>query len=108
VAGCQHAIPASRSRRFCQALLEETGGEVLRWASITAVAARLGIEQEEAEALAAELDELDLVRVGGGHSVWLTQKGRQACGRAVKKSGDRRLSKRSGKALAKAPGGRSR
>jgi hypothetical protein len=58
-------MATSRSRRLCRALLEETGGEVLRWVSITAVAEQLG--------LAADLDELDLVRVGGGHSVWLTQ-----------------------------------
>ena len=77
-------MPASRSRRFCQALLEETGGEVLRWASITAIAGRLGLEQEDAEALAAELDEQNLVRVVGGQSVRLTENGRQACQRAVK------------------------
>ena len=37
------------------------------WTTITAVADRLGIDQEAAEALAAELDEQGLVRVGGGH-----------------------------------------
>jgi hypothetical protein len=47
-------MPAGLSRRFCQALLEKTGGEVLRWASITAVARRLGLEQEDAEALASK------------------------------------------------------
>jgi hypothetical protein len=34
-------MPASRSRRFCQALLEETSGEVLRWATIADVARHL-------------------------------------------------------------------
>jgi hypothetical protein len=34
----QHAMLASRSRRFCQVLLEETRGEILRWASIDNVA----------------------------------------------------------------------
>jgi Mn-dependent DtxR family transcriptional regulator len=42
------------------------------------VADRLGFEQEEAEALAAQLDDAGLVRVGGGHSVWLTEAGRQS------------------------------
>jgi hypothetical protein len=91
-------MPASRPRRFCQALLEETGGEVPRWVSITAIAGQLGLEQEEAEALGAELDELDLVRVGGG----------QACQRAIKKSDVLRPSRGSGTGRAKVPGGRSR
>jgi hypothetical protein len=64
-------MPASRSRRFCQALLEETGGEVLRWASIDSVADRLGMDPDKAAVLAAELDDAGLVRVGGGHSVML-------------------------------------
>jgi Mn-dependent DtxR family transcriptional regulator len=101
-------MPASRPRRFCQALLEETGGEVPRWVSITAIAGQLGLEQEEAEALGTELDELDLVRVGGGHSVWLTERGRQACQRAIKKSDVLRPSRGSGTGRAKVPGGRSR
>jgi Mn-dependent DtxR family transcriptional regulator len=38
----------------------------------------LGIDQEEAEAIAAELEEeRDLVKIGGGHSVTLTEAGRQ-------------------------------
>jgi hypothetical protein len=37
--------------------------------SIKAVADRLVVEQEEAEALAAQLNNAGLVRVGGGHSV---------------------------------------
>jgi hypothetical protein len=69
---------------------------------------QLGLEQEEAEALGAELDELDLVRVGGGHSVWLTERGRQACQRAIKKSDVLRPSRGSGTGRAKVPGGRSR
>jgi Mn-dependent DtxR family transcriptional regulator len=38
---------------------------------------RLGVDQEKAEATAAELEERDLVRLGGGHSVTLTEAGRQ-------------------------------
>ena len=56
-----------------------TRGEVLRWASIDSVADRLGMDPDKAAALAAELGEAGLVRVGGGHSVWLTEAGRQAC-----------------------------
>jgi len=37
----------------------------------------MGIGQEEAEAIAAELDVAGLVRVGGGHSVMLEEAGRQ-------------------------------
>jgi Mn-dependent DtxR family transcriptional regulator len=98
----------SPSILFCRALLEETGGEILRWATITAVATRLGLEQEAAEALAAELAELGLVRVGGGHSVWLMEAGRQACKRPVKRTVARRPSTRPGKGRAKARAGRSR
>jgi Mn-dependent DtxR family transcriptional regulator len=70
-------MAASHSRRFCQALLEETRGEVLRWATIDSVADRLGMDPDKAAVLAAELDEQGMVRVGGGHSVWLTEAGRQ-------------------------------
>jgi hypothetical protein len=49
-----------------------------------------------------------LVRVGGGHSVWLTERGRQACQRAIKKSDVLRPSRGSGTGRAKVPGGRSR
>jgi hypothetical protein len=54
----------------------ETRGDVKRWASIDSVARRVGIEYEEAEALAAELEVAGLlwVRV---HSIWLTQEGRR-------------------------------
>jgi hypothetical protein len=55
----------------------ETGGRLLRYASIAGVADRMGIEQEEAEALAAELDDAGLVRVGSWHSVTLEEAGRQ-------------------------------
>ena len=55
-------MPASRSRRFfCQALLEETGGEVLRWATIADVAKRLGMDEREAILLAGECAEADYV-----------------------------------------------
>jgi hypothetical protein len=53
-------------RRFCRPLLEESRGEILRWASIDSVADRLEMDQEKA-ALAAELDEQGMVRVRGGH-----------------------------------------
>jgi hypothetical protein len=46
------------------------------------VADRLGIDQEAAEALAAELDAAGLVRVGGGHSVTLAPDGWQWSGSA--------------------------
>jgi hypothetical protein len=94
------AVPSSY-RRFCRALAEETGGGVpQRWASITSVAQRLGIDQEKAEALAAELGGAGMVRVGGGHSVTLEEAGREL----LKKPVVPRPSKRSGKARA----GRSR
>ena len=48
-----------------------------RWTTITAVAERMGIDQEPAEALAAELDNQGLVRVDGGHSVTLAHEGLQ-------------------------------
>jgi len=70
--------------RFCRALSEETDGRLLRWASITSAAKRLGIDQEEAEALAADLDDASLVRVGGGHSVILEEAGRQLAKDAAK------------------------
>ena len=104
-------MPASRSRRFCQALLEETSGEVLRWATIADVAKRLGMDEHEAIVLAGECAEADYVRLDSKGppsrilpgSAILTEAGRQL----LKKSGDRRPSKRSGKARAKARAGRS-
>ena len=53
----------SASLRFCQALLEETGGEVLRWATIAEVAKRLGMDECEAILLAGECAEADYVRL---------------------------------------------
>jgi hypothetical protein len=44
-------------------LLEETGGEVLRWAAIAGVAKRLGIDEREAILLAGECAEADYVRL---------------------------------------------
>jgi hypothetical protein len=70
------AVPRSH-RKFCRALLEETRGDVQRMASINSVATRLGIGYEAAEALAAEVDAAGLVRVRGGHSLWLTHEGRE-------------------------------
>jgi len=64
-----------RAQRFCRAFAEETGSRPQRWASIASVAARMGIDQEEAEATAAELAATDLVKIGGGHSVTLTEAG---------------------------------
>jgi hypothetical protein len=98
-----NATGDQRSRAFCKALAEETRSIPQRWASITSVAAGLGIEQEEAEAIVAELDNAGLVRVGGGHSVMLEEAGRQL----LKTPDARRPSKRSGKARAKARDGRS-
>jgi hypothetical protein len=60
-----------------RALAEETGGRVNRYASITSVATRLGIDQEEAEALSSELRGANLVLIGGGHSVTLTETGQR-------------------------------
>ena len=56
-------MPASRSRRFCQALLEETRGEILRWATIADVAKQLGMNVPEAILLAGECAEADCVRL---------------------------------------------
>ena len=70
-------MTSQRSRlRFLRALDMATRGDVMWWASIDGVARRVGIEYEQAEALAAELEAARLlwVRV---HSVWLTQEGGQ-------------------------------
>ena len=66
-----------------RALAEETGSRPQRWASIASVAERLGIDQGEAEALAAD-DHAGLVRVGGGHSVTLEEAGRQLAKGAIR------------------------
>ena len=63
----------------------------------------MGIDQDGAEAIAAELDDAGLVRVGGGISVMLEEAGREL----LKKPVARRPSKRSGKARGKARAGRS-
>jgi DNA-binding IscR family transcriptional regulator len=68
-------MATSRSRAFCRALAEETRARPQRRVSITAVADRLGLEQQAAEALAAELDDAGLVRVGGGYSATLEEAG---------------------------------
>jgi 3-deoxy-D-arabino-heptulosonate 7-phosphate (DAHP) synthase class II len=76
------AVPRSHLR-FCRALFKQTRGEILRMTTIYSVAERIGMDYDEAAALAAELDEAGLLRVGGGHSVWLTEAGRQlSAGRA--------------------------
>src|SRR5260370_1013847 len=67
-----------RSLQFCRSLHQVIGDDPLRWTTITAVADRLGIDQDKAEALAAELDERGLVRVGGGHSAKLTEARRRS------------------------------
>ncbi len=69
-------MPSRRSIAFCRALYQEIGDDPKRWATITAVADRLDIDQDKAEALAAELEAANLVRVGGGHSVMLAEAGR--------------------------------
>jgi hypothetical protein len=66
---------ASLRAGFCRALSEETGGRLLRWGLDRERGGTNGIDQEEAEALAAELDDAGLVRVGGGLSVILEDKG---------------------------------
>ena len=73
----QPVMTASRSHAFCKALAEETGRRVNRYASIDSVTDRLGMDPNKAAVLAAELDDAGQVRVGGGHSVWLTEAGRQ-------------------------------
>ena len=96
-------------RSFVRAIRDLTGDRFQRYVTIDAVAEHLGIEPDEAERTARLLDdagELDLVRVGGGHSIWPTEKGRQACGPAIKKSGDRRPSRGSGIGRAKVQGDR--
>jgi hypothetical protein len=95
-------MAASRSRRFLRALFDEIGDDPQRWTTITAVADRLGIDQDKAEALAAELDGQGLVRVGGGHSMTLAPDGWQ-----LKMPVGRRPSRGPGKAHAKARAGRS-
>ena len=40
------ATTTERARRFCRALHEETRGEILRWATIDAVADRIGMPVE--------------------------------------------------------------
>ena len=61
-------MAAARSRAFCRALYQEIGDDPRRWTTITAVADRMGMDQEAAEALAEELDDQHLVRVGGGQT----------------------------------------
>jgi hypothetical protein len=70
-----HRMPSSSSRAFCRAVFEDTGGRVLRWATIDSVADRLDIDHDKAEAIAAELEERDLVRIGSGHCVTLRRGG---------------------------------
>jgi hypothetical protein len=77
-------MPTRRSRAFCEALHQEIGDDPQRWTTITAVADRMGIDQDKAEALAAELDAAGLVRVGGGLSVILEEAGRQLAKDAAK------------------------
>ena len=61
-------IARPRSLQFCRALHQEIGDDPRRWTTITAVADRMGMDQEAAEALAEELDDQHLVRVGGGQT----------------------------------------
>jgi hypothetical protein len=49
-----------------------------------AVAKHLGIEPDEAERMARQLDDAGMVRVGGGHSVTLTEAGRQLIGKRAR------------------------
>jgi len=56
-------------RSFLRAIRELTGDRIQRYVTIDAVAEHLGIEPDEAERMARQLDDAGLVRVGGGHSV---------------------------------------
>jgi hypothetical protein len=76
-------MASDRYRRFCRALLEEMRGEVLHWVTIDSVADRLAMDPDKAAALAAELDDAGLVRVGGGHSVMLEEAALQALRRTL-------------------------
>src|SRR5262245_6923790 len=58
----QRLIP-SKAADFCRALHEETGGGLLRHATIARVAKRLRIDEDEAIVLAADCAEADLVRL---------------------------------------------
>jgi hypothetical protein len=53
----------SKAVEFCRALHEETGGGLLRYATIGRVAERLHLGEEEAIVLAADCAEADLVRL---------------------------------------------
>jgi hypothetical protein len=102
---------SARCRRFCRALDQECGGQLLRWATIARVATRLGMDEREAILLAGECAEADYVRLdvkGPPYrllpgSAILTEAGRQL----LKKPVGLRPSKRSGKARAKARAGQS-
>ena len=103
---------SARCRRFCLAVDQECGGQLLRWATIAGVAKRLGIDEREAILLAGECAEAGYVRLdvkGPPYrllpgSVILAEAGRQL----LKKPGDRRPSRGSGTGRAKARGDRSR
>ena len=85
---------ADRARRFCCALLEETRGEILRWAAIDSVADRLGMDPDKAAAMTVALGEAGLVRVGGRHSVILAEAGRQLAQDAAKPAPSSRQGRR--------------
>jgi hypothetical protein len=59
-------MATAKQRRFCQALHEETGGE-MRWATIVSIARRLKMDVRVAVLLSAECAAADLV--------WLDVKG---------------------------------
>jgi Mn-dependent DtxR family transcriptional regulator len=62
---------------FLRAIRDLTGNPVQQYVTIDAVAEHLGIGPDEAERTARRLDDAGMVRVGGGHSVTLTEAGRQ-------------------------------
>lgn len=65
------------ARRFCRALGDLTDRAPMRWRMIDSVAKRLGMTWEEAEAAANEAADQGWLTIEGGHSVCLTEDGRQ-------------------------------
>ena len=57
-------MAVSRShRRFCRALDQECGGQLLRWSRIARIAGRLGLDERAAILLAVECAEADYVKL---------------------------------------------
>jgi hypothetical protein len=73
----------NRARRFCQALGDLSERRPLRWRMLVSVADRLGVSWDDAEAAANEAAAEGWLTIQGGHSVCLTEEGRQAIGTAA-------------------------